>query len=1826
MQILWDDGERVLSRQWSPELGGNVLVARTSTEQPLPSSLNRLNHEFGLKNELTHEWAAVPLDLAHEDGRIMLVLNDPGGEILAGLLVGPTEIVRFLRWAIKITSALQKLHHAGLVHKDIKPSHILVNCIDGHVRFTGFGLASRQLRKKTSPKPIKTIVGTLAYMSPEQTGRMNHSIDSRSDLYSLGVTLYEMLTGSLPFACSEPLEWVHSHIALKPTEPELRVKNVPEILSKIVMKLIAKAAEERYQSAAGLELDLRRCLSEWQRRQCINDFALDEYGTLDQLLIPEKLYGRENEIHSLCMAFERVVRSGNSEVLFVSGYSGSGKTSVVNEFHKALVPNHGLFAAGKFDQYKRDVPYSTIVQALQSLIRMLLGKTDAELAIWRASLLKALGKNARLVTDLIPELKLIIGAPSNAPELEPQQAQRRFLFVFRSLIGVFSRPEHPLVIFLDDIQWIDAGTLHLIESMLTSSDVPNLMLIGAYRSNEVDDTHPLTCKIKDMRSAGVKIDELVLTALNKCHVEQMLVESLCSDLESIEPLAEVVLAKTAGNPFFVIRFLQALVEEKHLIFDHGARRWGWDTGRIHAKGYTDNIVDLMISKLTRLPVESQHVLRHLACLGNEAGINTLSIVLDLPQSRVQLALLEAVNQELVEPRGELYAFSHDRVHEAAYLLTCEAERVETHLRIGRLLALQIADGERDEAIFEITSQLNRGAPLVTKRIEREQLAQFNLLAGQRASESTAYVSALNYFSMGTQALDSDCWEHQHELAFALESGCALCEFLTGQLPVAEERLKTLSVRARTVSERTLIACLQVDVYLVLNRSNSAVTACLDFLRHLGIDWSPNPTRDQVNREYDQIWSSLGGRSVETLIDLPPMTDAKALSTIEALTSLFTPALHTDPNLACLTICKAINLSLEYGNGDASCVAYANISRIAGRLFGDYQAGFRFGELGCALVERRNLERYKARTYLSYALFVERWAQPVRSCESQMSQAFEAAARSGDVAFGAFTCNSLVSNMLFIGESLVEVQSEAERGLAHATKVNFGLVIDFIENQLAFIRMLRGMTPKFGSLEDLQFSESRTESSLAKSSQLYSCWYWIRKLQARFFDGQYSEALEAASHAQKLIWTSHSFLEEAECFFFDALARAALCDTASPNERSRHLKLISSHHDQLRVWESLCAENFASYSALIRAEIARIKGRKMNAEHLYEQAVESARKSGFVHIEALANEHASRYYEARGLAKIARVYMRDARYGYRRWGADGKARQLEKKYPYLRVEEPTTGPTTTIATQVEQLDLATVLKVSKAVSSEIVLEKLIDTIMRTAIEQAGAERGLLILSNDGDYRIVAQAKAGDNSPLLQLQNVPVRTGLLPESILFHVLRTGENVVIDDALADASYAAVTYIREHRVRSILCLPLMNHSKLLGALYLENSLTARAFGGTRIAVLKLLVSQAAISLENARLYREIAGREAKIRRLVDSNIIGILFWTIAGDIVEANDAFLQMVGYDRRDVDFGRVCWKDLTPPEFCEISENSMLDAVHFGHAQPFEKEYVRKDGSRLPAIVGLAMLEDSRIEGVAFVVDLTDRKKAEEKVHEGERRYREVQNELAHANRVATMGQLAASIAHEVSQPIAAALMNGHAALRWLNAHPPEIAEATQVLVRLVADANRAADVLDRLRAHIRKAPPQKTTVDINALIREMVEFTNGEANKGDVTIDIRLAPELPLVSADRVELQQVMLNLIVNAIEAMRVVNDRVRQLRINTSQDDSGSILIQVSDSGPGFANGQSEQIFAAFFTTKDTGLGMGLSICRSIIEGLGGRLWATRNSPHGAIIKFTLPIDNQCS
>ena len=1827
---LHEDGELILYRaaHTTPAAEGapGVLVVGPAGEYVSPATLARLEHEYALAAELDPRWAVRPVGLERYRGRTVLILEDPGGEPLDWLVGTPMEVGAFLCLAISVARAVGSLHAAGLIHKDIKPTNVLFDSATGDAWLTGFGIASRLRRERQSPEPPEIIAGTLAYMAPEQTGRMNRSIDSRSDLYALGVTLYEVLTGSLPFTASDPMEWVHCHIARQPIPPADRLKSIPGSVSAIIIKLLAKTAEERYQTAAGVESDLRRCLAQWDTHGRIDEFAIGQHDAPDRLLIPEKSYGRAPEIETILACFDRVVATGRPELMLVSGYSGIGKSSVVNELHKLLIPHRGLFASGKFDQYKRDIPYDTLAQAFQLLIRSLLSKSEAELSNWRDDLRDALGPNGRLIAELVPELPLIIGEQPPVPELPPPDAQGRFQLVFRRFISVFSRPEHPLVLFLDDLQWFDAATLDLVEDLLTRSDVQHLMLIGAYRDNEVNPAHPLLRKLEAIRRAGARLEEIVLGPLGREDLGQLIADSLHCELRRASPLAQLIHDKTGGNPFFAIQFISVLAEEALLTFDHGQGRWSWDLNRIHAMGYTDNVVDLVVGKLNRLPVETQNALQQLACLGNSADFALLTMVYQGSKEELHRRLWEAVRLGLIFRSGDSYRFLHDRVQEAAYSLIPEELRREAHLNIGRLLASHTPPEKREEAIFEIVNQFNRGAALITSRDERERLAELNLIAGKRAKAATAYASALNYLVAGVALLGRDTWEHRPELTFSLELHRAECEFLTGQSAAAEERLTMLSSHAANTVELATVTCLRVDLYSALDQSDRAVAVCLDYLRHLGVECSPHPTGEQVEQEYQRIWSQLGSRTIEQLIELPLMRDPTSLATLDVLTKVLPAALwatgsragFTDANLLSLAICRAVNLSLERGNSDGSCVAYAWLGQVAGPHFGNYSDGFRFGRLGYELVEKRGLKRFQARTCMVFGSHVMPWAKHVRAGRDLIHRTFAVANRIGDLCFAVYSCINLNTNLLAAGEPLREVQREVENGLEFAQKAGFrfGFVIDVMTAQLGLIRTLRGLTPKFGSFDDGPFDELQFERHLASDPALAQpvCFYWIRKLQARFLAADYVAALDASLKAEPLLWTAPSNWEIAEYHFYGALCRAALCDPASPDQRQQHFEALATHHRQLEIWAQHCSENFENRAALVGAEIARIEGREFEAMRSYERAIRSARANGFVHNEALAYELAGRFYAAYGFDEIADTHLRGARYCYLRWGADAKVRQLDQRYPHLREKEPLAGPTSTIVAPVEQLDLTTVIKVSQAVSSEIVLERLIDTLMRTAIEHAGAERGLLILPRGIEQRVEAEATATGDAVIVRRGEAAVSAR--PESIVHYVGRTHECVIIDDAATNNPFPADTYIRERHARSILCLPLINQAKPIGVLYVENNLTPHVFTPTRIAVLKLLASQAAISLENTRLYADLEEREAKIRRLVDANIMGIFIWNVKGEIVEANAAFLHMVEHGREDLVSGRMRWTNLTPAEYRDRDAHALIELKEVGSVHPYEKEFFTKHGGRVPVLFGAALFEKGGDDGVAFVLDLSERKRAEDALHS-------TQAELARVGRLTTMAALSASIAHEVTQPLAAIVTNGDACLRLLAPDKPNLDETRKALASMIRDANRAVDVVARVRALLKKSDVERTRLDLGQLIREVLVLVQPEVATHCIVLRTSLSDDLPPVLGDRIHLQQVVLNLVTNSIDAMRDVADRSRELIVSAQRHEVGAgagVLVTVKDTGVGFEQANVEHLFEPLYTTKPGGLGMGLSISRSIVEAYQGRLWSTPNADHGATFQFVLP------
>ncbi|MDI3561904.1 ATP-binding sensor histidine kinase [Bradyrhizobium sp. Arg816] len=1824
VEVLLEDGGRILCRGRRDDADhpqDAVLAIALTSDHPAPALVDRLIREFELQDELGCRSVVRPRALVRENGRTVLLLDDPGGQPLDRQLGQPMELGSFLQLAIGLSAALGEIHDRGIIHKDIKPANVLVNPATKQIWLTGFGIASRLPRERQAPSPPEVIAGTLAYMAPEQTGRMNRSIDARSDLYALGVTLYQMLTGALPFTASAPLEWVHCHIARKPAPPSARLTALPAPISQIIMKLLAKTAEERYQTAAGLERDLRRCLSEWDSQDRIDQFSLGEHDIPDRLLIPEKLYGRQREVAALLASFDRIVGGGVPELVLVSGYSGIGKSSVVNELHKVLVPPRGLLGAGKFDQHKRDIPYATLAQAFQNLTRPLLSKSEKELGKWREALHEALGPNGRLIVNLVPDLQLIIGETAPVPDLPPQDAQRRFKLVFRRFIGVFARPEHPLALFLDDLQWLDSATLGLIEDLLTQADMRHLMLIGAYRDNEVGSSHPLARKLDAIRKSGAPVQEINLAPLRHEDLAGLIEDALRCEAERGAALADLVYEKTEGNPFFAIQFIGSLVEEDLLTFDYGAGRWSWDLDRIRAKGHTDNVVDLMVGKLHRLPVETQQALQLLACMGNSAGLDLLELVSEHSSEEMHRRLWDALRAGLILRTDQTYAFLHDRVQEAAYSLIPENLRAETHLRIGNLLAERITPEKREEAAFEIVNQLNRGSNLITSDEQRKRLAALNLMAGKRAKSSTAYASALSYLAAARALLTERSWDEDYELIFSVECDTAECELLTANMTSAENRLLMLAQHTKRAHDIAVVTRLRIALYTTLALTDRAVEVGVEQLRRFGIEWSTRPGEVDVRAEYDGLCQRVGERPIEALADLPAMKDPDLLALMEILHAILPPTALTDKHLCDLIALRMANLSLDHGYSDGSPQAFVELSRVIGPRFGRHRDGLRFGHLGAALAERDEFARFRGKVYCVAGYHVLPWTHPIQAASSMMQRGLDLAEEASDLLFAGFCQVHLISLGLASGARLDDLEAEAERNLESTRRAKFGLMSDMLTAQVAFMRTLRGVTPSFGCLDDGRLDELQMEQHLLNPAlDLAAWWYWIRKMQARYLAGDHAAAADAFSHAQ--LWRPRSYWDTAESCFYGALSCAAFWDFAPSDRKQQYFEALIAQHRQLDVWAQDCPETFESRAALVAAEIARIEGREFDAMRYYEQAIRAARDNGFVQNEAIANELAARFCAARGLETSALAHLRNARQGYLRWGADGKVRQLDELHPHLGERQPALAPTSTIGASVEYLDLATVVKVSQAISSEIVLQKLIDTLMRTAIEQAGAERGLLIVPHGAEPRIEAEAASDSGTVIVHLRDQPVTAIALPESVLHYVLRSHASVILGDAAADPSSANDPYVRQRQARSVLCLPLVTQTKLIGVLYLENNLAPHVFAPARIAVLKLLASQAAISLENSRLYSDLQEREAKIRRLVDANIIGIFIWDFEGRIIEANDTFLGMVGYDREDLLGHRMRWTELTPSEWREHDPKFVAEVKSTGTARPHEKEYLRKDGSRVPVLIGSATFEQAGNQGVAFVLDLTERKLVEAEARENERRYREVQIELAHANRVATMGQLTASIAHEVKQPIGAAVLHAEAARRWLDRRPPNLDEVRELLAMIARDGHRASTIIDRIRGLVRNAPPRIEKLEIGEAIREVIELTRGEAVKNGVSVQTQFAERLPIVHADRTQIQQVILNLIMNAVQASGGCGLTSCDVSISTSANGSDGVLVSVRDSGPGIPLENVKRLFDPFYTTKSAGMGMGLAICRSIVEGYGGQIWATANLPRGAAFHFTLPAD----
>ncbi len=1334
--------------------------------------------------------------------------RDFRGQPLDKLFREPMEITAFLRYATRIAGALAELHHAGVIHKNIKPQSILFDSDTGEVRIIDMRLAVRLPRDAPAARGPSVLEGTLAYISPEQTGRINRWVDDRTDLYSLGVTFYEMLTGKLPFQVSDPLEWVHCHLARVPPPPTALRKEIPGPLSDIVMKLLSKAAEDRYQSAHGLKIDLEACLARWLSAGSIDPFPLGTRDVPDRFQIPQRLYGREAEIQRLIGAFDRVVNHGRPELVLVSGYSGIGKSSLVHELHKPIVRSRGLFASGKFDQYKRNIPYATLVQALQKLVLEILTASEEDLGAVRQELKAALGANGQVMVDLVPEVELIIGKQPPAPELALADAQHRQNLVFRQLLGVFASEQRPVVIFLDDLQWADTASLGLLAHIAGHPETRHILIIGLIGTTR---STPLTLDAGARRRAQGRRDRPLhrpWPPLGRAP-GRLVASALHKRPEEVVPLARLLHDKTAGNPFFAIQFLTRLHQEKLISFDASAAAFRWDLAKIEAKGFTDNVVDLLIERLKQLPQAAQRTIELAACLGNQFDLHTLAIISDRTEDEARQSLWELVKEGLLLSDGDSYQFLHDRVQQAGYSLIEGDQRSAVHLRIGRLLLAHTPQESVGEHIFEIVNQLNLGASGITDADEKCRLAALNLKAGRRAKASSAWQPAARLLSLGLEQLGPKSWETDHDLTYALHFELAESEYLSARHEDAERLMRLLLDKGESKTCKAQIYRMKVDLHCTRSEMQKATDTGLEGLRLFGIDLPPHPSWEQVQEEYEEVQKNLGGRPIEALLDLPLMTDPDMRAAMSILGVLWGPTPNIDANLAALHVGRMVNICLQYGNTDAATMGYACWGTTLLNTFHQYREGYRFVKLSYDVMAKHGFIAYEAKLYYCLEL-ISVWVDGVPKAIDLVKKGFLAGVERGDLAIACYCCNHLVTLLLAQGAHLKEVYEEAERRLAFVRVARFQDVVDIICNMQRYVQNMRGLTRSFSAFDDDHFDEGSFEGGF--TSERTACvifWYWILKMQARFMSGDHAEAMSAAQRARDMLWASPpAHVQIHDFHLYSALLLSAVYEEASPEEQREYDGRLSAHRAQLKEWAESCPGSFLASYALVSAEGARLEGRVLEAIELYEQAIRAARENGFVQNEALGNELAGRFYLGRGLTTTAKGHLREAHACYVHWGADGKAQQLEQLYPDL-LEQKAPAVTATFTATPQQLDIFSITKASQSISSEIVLPRLSETLIRIVLEAAGAERGYLLRPRLHDenraFTVEVEAKVGCTGRDIEVRHrgEALSSGELPWAILNYVKRTHEQVLLDDATTDARFSADAYIAQQRPRSVLCLP---------------------------------------------------------------------------------------------------------------------------------------------------------------------------------------------------------------------------------------------------------------------------------------------------------------------------------------------------------------------------------------------------------------------------------------
>jgi predicted ATPase/serine phosphatase RsbU (regulator of sigma subunit) len=1510
------DGPRTLIYQAKREIDNQPVVIKfLRNEYPSFEELVQFRNQYTIAKNLELDGIVHPYTLENYHNGFAMVMEETGADSLYHYITNnPLELKEFFNIALVIVEVLEGLYQNRVIHKDIKPQNILIHPETKQVKLIDFSISSLLPRETQEIQSPNTLEGTLAYLSPEQTGRMNRGIDYRTDFYSLGVTFYELLTGQVPFQSDDAMELVHCHIAENPTPPMQINESIPQVLNDLIIKLMAKIAEERYQSAFGIRYDLENCQRQWEAQENITPFELGQRDISDRFQIPEKLYGREAEISTLLAAFERV-GEGNTEMMLVAGFSGIGKTALVNEVHKPIVQKRGYFIKGKFDQFKRDIPFSALVQAFQTLMRQLLTEKTDQITKWKTQILDALGENGQVIIDVIPELEQIIGKQSSVPELEGSAAQNRFNLLLQKFINVFTTAEHPLVIFLDDLQWIDSASLKLIQLLMSETESHYLLLMGAYRDNEVSAAHPLILTLGEIRKAKALVNQITLGPLDQPDLNHLIADTLSCPTEKAVPLTELVIQKTQGNPFFTNQFLKFLHEEQLIVFDFDCGYWQCDITQVKLLAVSDNVVEFMALQLQKLPTNTQKVLKLAACIGNQFDLATLAIVHEKSQADTAADLWKALQEGIIIPISDVYKFFqasesveatevhdlsvpykflHDRVQQAAYSLIPEEQKTSTHLKIGQLLRSHTPDGELDKNIFDIVNQMNLGIELISNQTERNELALLNLQAGQKAKASTAYVAANRYLKAGLELLETNSWQTHYNLALALHESATETAFLNGNFELQKQLSEVVLAQAYSLLDKIKIYEIQSQSYLAQNQQLKAVKMALPILKQLGVTFPEQPSMEDFQQGLQETQLALEGKSIEALGNLPSMTNKDIQAAIRILLSISSAAYQVMPALLPLIVFKQVQLSIKYGNTQESVYAYSFYGFLL-YVAGEIETAYQFSQLALTLLERLNAKIFTAKVAVTVFVVIH-WKVPLRDTLKPFLEDYQIGLEVGDLEYAAYCAYYYCMHSYFTGKELAGLEREMaiySEAIGQQLKQKNTLNFNNIARQA--VLNLIASSEKPDQFIGEAFNELETLPKLQEANDQYTiCTLYVQKMVVCYLLQKDKQAAENATIAEQNLAGVAGILMTGIFYFYDSLIQLRVYSNTEESEQPALLEKVAANQEKMQNWAKHAPMNYQHKFDLVEAERHRVLGKKTEAMDFYDLAIAGAKENEYLNEEALANEVAARFYLDWSKQKVAQAYLTEAYYCYARWGAKAKVDDLEKRYPELLApilnyelpELSTTGPTKatfaqrTIAalshhqhTQRSEwlLDFKTVMKASHAISGEIRLDKLLATMMRVLIENAGAEKGVLMLMRDNKLVVDAQyqkkqvvleeeKKAEEKGESLVLQSIPIEESTeIPISLVNYVSRTHDTQVIGDASREMNYAGDPYMIKHQPKSVLCSAIINQGKPIGVLYLENNLITRAFTTHRLKVLNILSSQAAISLENALLYETLEQRVAQ-------------------------------------------------------------------------------------------------------------------------------------------------------------------------------------------------------------------------------------------------------------------------------------------------------------------------------------------------------------------------------